>query len=272
MLSDRIAAMNKACSKDGTLIAFERTGQGPALVLSGGALTSRSDSASLGALLASHFTVYRYDRRGRGDSGDTAPYAVTREVDDLAALIEQADGAVCLFGQSSAAVLALEAASRLPGRIRRLAVYEPPFIVDSSRSPMPADYRAELEMLLAEGRRGDAVEYFMNHGLDAAPEWIAQTKEAPAWPELVALAHTLPYDAAIMADTVDGQPLPTSRWAAVRAPTLVIDQRHSATYLRHASEALTEVLPNAQLRTLSVEGPTAPAEAIAPLLLDFFGA
>ncbi|HEY1535383.1 MAG TPA: alpha/beta hydrolase [Polyangiaceae bacterium] len=264
--------MTTTRSQDGTLIAFEREGQGPAVILSGGALTSRLDSAPLGALLAARFAVYRYDRRGRGDSGDTAPYAVAREVDDLAALIEQAGGSVCLFGHSSAAVLALEAASRLHGRVRKLALYEPPFIVDDSRSPMPTNYREELEMLLAEGRRGDAVEYFMNHALDAAPEWIMQTKEGPAWHELVALAHTLLYDAAVVADIVNGKPLPAARWAAVRAPTLVIDERQSATYLRHAAEALATVLPKAQLRTLAVEGPVAPPEAVAPLLLDFFGA
>src|SRR5512137_163645 len=147
--------MQKVTSKDGTAIAFDKTGQGPAIILVGGALSDRSAAVPLASLLAPHFTVFAYDRRGRGDSGDTAPYAVEREVEDIDALIDTAGGSAFVFGHSSGAVLALEAARGLSHKIPRLALYEPPFIVDDSRPPMPEDFRARLQGLLAEGRRGD---------------------------------------------------------------------------------------------------------------------
>jgi len=264
--------MAQVRSNDGTWIAFERAGRGPAVVLIGGALMDQTASAPLASLLSQHFSVFSYDRRGRGGSGDTAPYAVAREVEDVNALIAEAGKPARLFGHSSGAVLALEAAEQLPTKIERLALYEPPFIVDDSRSPVPAEYLTELELLLAEGRRGDTVEYFMNHGLDAAPDAIAQIKGGPLWQHSVQLAHTLPYDAAIMANTMNGKPLPVARWASVRAPTLVINERQSATYLRHASEALAEMLPSAELRTLSTDGPGVAPEDLAPVLIEFFQA
>jgi pimeloyl-ACP methyl ester carboxylesterase len=264
--------MERVRSNDGTWIAFEQAGQGPAVVLIGGALMDQAANAPLAGLLSRHFTVFSYDRRGRGESGDTAPYAVVREVEDVHAVIGETGQAVCLFGHSSGAVLALEAADRLPSKIKRLALYEPPFIVDDSRSPVPAEYLTELKLLLAEGRRGDTVEYFMNHGLDAAPDSIAHMKEGPMWQDVVQLAHTLPYDAAIMANTMNGKPLPVARWATVEAPTLVIDERQSATYLRHSAEALAQMLPNAQLRTLSTDGPGAAPENLTPVLIEFFQA
>ncbi len=238
----------------------------------GGAFMDRAASAPLADLLSRHFTVFSYDRRGRGESGDTAPYAVAREVEDVNAVIGQAGEAVCVFGHSSGAVLGLEAADQSPSTIKRLALYEPPFIVDDSRSPVPAEYLKKLEQLLAEGRRGDAIEYFMNHGLDAAPDSIAHTKEGSTWHGMVQLAHTLPYDAAIMANTMSGKPLPVARWASVTAPTLVVDARQSATYLRHAAEALAQILPNAELRTLSTGGLGAAPENLAPVLVEFFQA
>ena len=232
----------------------------------------RATSAPLAGLLSQQFTVFSYDRRGRGESGDTAPYAVAREVEDVNAVIEEAGNRVCLFGHSSGAVLGLEVADQLPTKIKRLALYEPPFIVDDTRSPVPAEYLTELELLLAEGRRGDTVEYFMNHGLDAAPDSIAHLKEGPTWHEIVQLAHTLPYDAAIMANTMNGKPLPIARWAPISVPTLIIDERQSPTYLRHAAEALALILPNAQLRTLSTDGPGAAPESLTPVLSEFFQA
>ncbi len=131
--------MNTMTSKDGTTIAFERSGEGPPLVVVGGALNDRHAAATLAGLLAPNFTVYAYDRRGRGDSGDTPPYAVEREVEDLQALVEEAGGTAFVLGHSSGAVLALEAAAATPG-ITKLVLYEPPFIVDDSRPPLPDDY------------------------------------------------------------------------------------------------------------------------------------
>ena len=153
--------MRKVLSKDGTPIAFDQSGQGPALILVTGAIAKRTDAASLSAALSPHFTVFAYDRRGRGESGDTPPYAVEREVEDIDVLITEAGGAAFVFGHSSGAVLALEAARLLPTRITKLTVYEPPFIIDDSRPPMPENSAQHLTELVSSGRRGDAVEYFM---------------------------------------------------------------------------------------------------------------
>jgi pimeloyl-ACP methyl ester carboxylesterase len=264
--------MGRVRSNDGTWIAFQRAGQGPAVVLIGGALMDQAASAPLAGLLSQQFTVFSYDRRGRGGSGDTAPYAVAREVEDVHAVIGEAGKAACVFGHSSGAVLGLEAAERSSTKIKKLALYEPPFIVDDSRSAVPAEYLTELELLLAEDRRGDTVEYFMNHWLDAGPDSIAHMKDSPRWHGIVQLAHTLPYDAAVMANTMPGRPLPVARWASVPVPTLVIDEQHSATYLRHAAEALAQILPNVQLHTLNPDGPAAAPEDIAPVLAEFFRA
>ncbi len=152
--------MQTVGSADGTTIAFDRSGQGPALILVGGASATRAAAASVAAALAPYFTVFAYDRRGRGDSTDTLPYAVEREVEDIEALIDEAGGSAFVFGHSSGAVLALEAACLLPDRIRKLALYEPPFIIDDSRPPLPEDFAAHLEGLVAAGRRGDAVDMF----------------------------------------------------------------------------------------------------------------
>jgi len=151
--------MNEVTSRDGTTIAFDRLGEGPPVVLVCGGSTDRMANAPLAELLAQHFTVLNYDRRGRGDSGDTPPYAVEREVEDIEAVIGEAGGSAFLYGTSSGAALALEAAaSGLP--ITKLALWEPPFILDESRRP-PADQVAQYDRMIAEGRRGDAAEYFM---------------------------------------------------------------------------------------------------------------
>lgn len=153
--------MEKVMSKDGTMIAVEKTGSGPALVLVDGAFVHRAIDqfpASLAELLAPRFTVAHYERRGRGESGDTTPYAVEREIEDLAAVVEAAGGSASVLGMSSGAVLALEAAVRGVA-IERLLMWEPPFVVDDSRPPLPDDYVAHLDELVAAGRRGDAMEY-----------------------------------------------------------------------------------------------------------------
>ena len=138
-----LRCMGTLHSSDGTPIAYETAGDGPPVILVDGALCYRASgpSAPLAALLAEHFTVFTYDRRGRGESGDTAPYAVEREVEDIAALIDEAGGSACVYGISSGAALALEAANRGLG-IERLVVYEAPFIVDDSRAPLPYDFAA----------------------------------------------------------------------------------------------------------------------------------
>lgn len=266
--------MNTVQSKDGTAIAFDRYGEGPAVVLVGGAFQHRAidpGTAHLAELLAERFTVFHYDRRGRGDSGDTAPYAVEREVEDLEALIEEAGGSASVFGMSSAGALALEAASRGLG-IQKLALYEPPFIVDDSRPPLPEGYAERLAGLASSGRRGDAVEYFLTESARVPAEAVAPMREAPIWPAFVGVAHTLAYDGAIMGDTMSGSPSTLGRWSCVMAPTLVMDGGASPAYQRNAVEALADVLPNAQRRTLEGQTHDVAPGVLAPALEEFFAA
>jgi pimeloyl-ACP methyl ester carboxylesterase len=261
--------MNTVESRDGTAIAFEKAGRGPALILVDGALCYRGagPSKSVAAELSADFTVYTYDRRGRGESGDSAGYAVEREVEDLAALIEEAGGSARLCGFSSGAVLALEAANRGLG-VQKLALYEPPFIVDHSRAPLPSDYAARLDRLLAADRRGDALRLFM--GQVGMPKvLVALMRFMPAWSKLKSLAPTLRYDAAVMGDTQSGRALPAERWSAVSAPTLVIVGGKSPGWMQNGTRALAELLPNAERRSLEGQTHMVKAKPLAPLLTEF---
>jgi pimeloyl-ACP methyl ester carboxylesterase len=268
--------MKTVISKDGTPIAFDQPGQGPALILVAGATATRLAETSVAAALAPSFTVFAYDRRGRGDSGDTAPYAVEREVEDIDALINEAGGSAFVLGHSSGAVLALEAARLLPTRITKLAVYEPPFIIDDSRPPAPGDYVPHLVELVSSGRRGEAVEYFMRDAVNAPAEMVAQMKQSPMWPGLEALAHTIAYDGAIMGDTMRGDPTPLRKWASVTVPTLVMDgtvffgneEKHA--FLRHGADELARILPDAQRRTLAGQDHGAADDVLVPALKAFF--
>ena len=262
--------MNEVTSRDGTRIAFDRTGVGPPLVLVGGALSDRSAARALTELLVPTFQVIAFDRRGRGDSADTPPYAVEREIEDLRALVEEAGGSAYVFGHSSGAVLALDATARgLPAE--RLALYEPPFVVDGSRPPLPAGYVEHLDRLTVEGRSGDAVEYFMTAGVGLPAEVAAGMREEPYWSALEALARTIAYDGRIMEDTMGGRPLPGDRWDSVAVPTLVMDGEDSPDWARTAVAALVDVLPNAERRTLPGQTHDAAPELLAPMLLAFFG-
>jgi pimeloyl-ACP methyl ester carboxylesterase len=262
--------MSTVHSKDGTSIAFERSGRGPALILVDGALCYRASGPSkpLAALLAEHFTVFIYDRRGRGESGDTAPYAVDREVEDIEVLINEAGGSAFVYGISSGAALALEAANHGLA-VKKLALYEAPFIVDRSRPPIPADFLARLKALIAANRRGGAVKQFLK--LVGVPAmFVAMMPLVPAWSKLKAVVHTLPYDITIVQDNQRGTPLPATRWAAVNMPTLVMDGGKSPAWMRHGAKALADILPNATLRTLDGQTHMVKPEALAPVLLEFF--
>jgi pimeloyl-ACP methyl ester carboxylesterase len=259
--------VDKVRSKDGTAIAFERTGHGPPVILVDGALCSRAlgPGGALAKLLAPHFTVFTYDRRGRGESGDTAPYAVGREVDDIEALVAAAGGAAFIWGTSSGAVLALEAANRLTA-ITKLAVYEAPFIVDDSRPPVNW---GGINEAVASRHRSEAVRLFLKEvGMPAL--FVAVMRLMPVWSKLIAAAHTLPYDGAIVQGHQLGQPLPTGRWASVTIPTLVMDGGKSPAWMRHGNRSLAEVLPNAQYRTLEGQTHMVKATAHAPVLVEFF--
>ena len=251
------------------MIAFERTGSGAPVILVDPALCDRGmgQSRQLAKLLAPHFTVFIYDRRGRGGSGDTAPYAVAREVEDIAALVSEAGGSAYLWGMSSGAVLALEAASRLSG-VRKLALYEAPFIVDES-GPTTEDQWIRIGEEIEAGRRGAAVRLFMRM-VGVPGFFIALMRLSPLWPKLTALAHTLPYDGVIVLDYQKGRPLPAHRWAPVTVPTLVIDGGKSPQWMRNGNRALSLVLPSAQYRTLDGQTHMLKPKVHAPTLVEFF--
>ena len=261
--------VEKVLSKDGTAIAFHRLGHGSPVILVDGALCYRGmgQSGQLAELLAQHFTVFTYDRRGRGDSGDTAPYAVEREVEDIAALLSEAGGEAFVWGMSSGAVLALEAANRLSG-IKKVALYEAPFIVDDSRFTTENDWDRICAAVAAE-RRSDAVKLFLKSV--GVPGFVSSLMPLmPMWSKLKAIAHTLPYDGAIVRDNQRGKPLPASQWASSAVPALVMDGGKSPAWMRHTSRALATVLPNAQYRTLEGQTHMLKPKAHAPVLVEFF--
>jgi pimeloyl-ACP methyl ester carboxylesterase len=256
--------MNKVHSSDGTAIAFDRLGDGPPVILVCGASTDRMANAPLAALLAERFTIFNYDRRGRGDSDDTAPYAVEREVDDIGAVIGIAGGSAFVYGTSSGAALALEAAAS-GLTVRKLALWEPPFILDESRRP-PADLVERYDEMIAAGRRGDAVEYFMSKVVGLPPEFVAYARTQPFWQAQEALAHTLTYDATVMGDYL----LPVERAAAVTIPTLVIAGGASFPFIRETARALADVLPDGRHRTLEGQEHNVDPAVLAPVLVEFF--
>jgi pimeloyl-ACP methyl ester carboxylesterase len=263
--------MNTVTSKDGTRIAFDKAGSGPTLVIVGGAFSYRRYPmlAKLTELLADRFTVINYDRRGRGDSTDTQPYAVAREIEDLAALIEAAGGPAFVFGISSGGVLSLRAAAAGLD-IAKLAIYQPPFLVDSAGPLPPAGFAEHLDQLLASGRRGAAVQYFMTKGMGAPAFFIGMMRLLPLWSRLKAVANTLPYDFAVMGDAVTGKPLVEREWAGVGAPTLVLSGGKSPARVGRSAAAAAEVLPDAQHRVLDGQGLAVRPEALVPVLVEHF--
>jgi len=256
-------------SQDGTTIAFDRSGRGPSLVIVNGALSDRRAVPELASRLAAELTVIAYDRRGRGDSTDTLPYAVEREIDDLAALVDAAGGSAFVFGHSSGAVLALRAAAAgVP--IPRLALYEPPLMVDDTRPPIPDDYVSHLDELVEASQGGEAVSYFLTAGPLIPPPVIDQMRASPAWAPMEAMAHTIPYDARIMDGLMTADTKPLTRWASVATPTLVLDGSASPPWIRHGASALAGILPNASAATLDGQGHGPASEFLAPVLLEFF--
>ncbi|MFJ1971695.1 alpha/beta fold hydrolase [Streptomyces sp. NPDC087903] len=257
----------KTLSRDGTSLAYERTGQGPAVVLVSGAMSTGATVAPLAPLLADRFSVVAYDRRGRGGSGDTTPYAVAREVEDLAAIIEAAGGDAALYGISSGGALALEAAaSGLP--VRAVAVYEPPFADHGGGGAEGrAEYTENLTAALAQGRRGDAVELFLRlTGL--AEEMIAGARQSPLWAGLEAIAPSLAYDDAVMGDGL----VPRDRLASIGVPVLALAGGASPGWLREAAEDVAAAAPEGTYRTLDGQTHMVEPAALAPVLAEFFTA
>jgi pimeloyl-ACP methyl ester carboxylesterase len=253
-------------SKDGTVIAYEKSGHGPAVLIVGGVVGDRSQQAPLAELLAQDFTVFNFDRRGHGESGNTEPYAVQKEVDDIDAVLNEAGGSAFVYGTSGLGVLALHAAAAAPGaKMKKLAIWEPPFVVDNSRPRVRSDYKAHLESLLELGRRGDMVELFFTEAAGIPAQFVAQMRQSPWWSAQEALANTTIYDATIMGDFS----VPRAEVARIKVPTLVIDGGQ-APWISNASDAVAAAMPNARRRTLSGQPHNVDPAAIAPALLEFF--
>jgi pimeloyl-ACP methyl ester carboxylesterase len=259
-----------AISADGTTIAFETTGRGPALVLVDGALCSRTmgPSGDLSAQLADRFTVVRYDRRGRGGSGaGTSPYAVGREVEDLLAVLAAVGGHAHVLGISSGAALALEAA-RGGAPIDRLAVFEAPFILDDTHPANDPLLPERLQELVDRGRRGQAVATFLRTVGAPAP-MVALMRLTPVWRKLTAVAHTLPYDLSIVVPFEQGEPLPDGYYDAVAVPTLVLVGGRSPAYMRSSQAAIADALTGGRLDVLPRQTHMVKAAVLAPVVADF---
>jgi pimeloyl-ACP methyl ester carboxylesterase len=253
-------------SGDGTTIGYERSGAGPALILVDGAMCYRGGGPMrpLAARLASDFTVYAYDRRGRGESTDTPPYTVDSEVADLRALIGEAGGSAHVCGISSGGALALAAAAAGIG-ITLLAVYEVPYVADWHPAMATGEYRRGLDAALAQGRRGDAVALFMAN-VGVPPQAIEGMRGGPGWPAMEAIAPTLAYDDTILGDAR----VPVGTAGRVTVPTLVLDGGASPQMLRDAAKSLAAALPDARHETLDGQTHDVAPEALAPALTAFF--
>lgn len=256
--------METAISADGTRLAYDRWGDGPPVIMVAGAFNTRAATEPLGRALAQRFTVLNYDRRGRGDSGDTTPYAVEREIEDIDALIAAAGGSAAVFGYSSGATLALRAAAH-GLRISKLALYEPPFRADDRYPPLRTDLPARLAALVAAGRRGDAVELYQTEAVGIPPEVVAQLRHAPFRPGLEAIAHTLVYDATIVGDLS----IPAELAASVTIPALVLAGEQSPPFLRDGAAAVAEAVPKGRLCILPGQTHDINPDITAPVLMEF---
>ncbi|MGW2652783.1 alpha/beta fold hydrolase [Streptomyces sp. NPDC001478] len=256
--------MDKTLSRDGTLIAYRRRGEGPPLILVGGGLATGATDAPLARLLAPRFEVVTYDRRGRGASGDRAPYAVEREIEDLAALAKAVGGRPCVFGVGAGGALALEAqAAGLA--VAGLAVYEPPYTPGPAGLLFKADCTVLLHRLLSAGDRDGAVELFLSR-TGVAADMIARMRRAPLWRTLESVAHTLAYDDAVLGDGT----VPAERFASVTARTLVVCGGFSPAAVRTSTRLLADALPRGRHRTLTGQTRDVAPQAIAPALAEFF--
>jgi pimeloyl-ACP methyl ester carboxylesterase len=259
--------MDNVISADGTPIAYERVGSGPTVVLVGGAFCDHTATAELADALAGEFTAVSYDRRGRGESGDTLPYDVRREVEDITALIAAFGGRAFLHGISSGAGLCLvAAASGAP--VDGLSALEPPYRVGLDAPPVPAGYTATIEELTSTGRRGDAVAYFMTAAVGEPPEAVEEARKMPMWPGLEAMAHTLAYDARCMGGEQHGLP---DELATITVPVLAVHSNASPSWLVAATEAVAKTVPGGELAGLDGGFHDVPAPTLAPVLTEFFG-
>jgi len=252
-------------SNDGTKIGYDRLGAGAPVVLVSGGSVDRGMNAPLADLLAERFTVYNYDRRGRGPSGDTQPYAIAREIEDLEAVIEAAGGSACVYGSSSGAALVLEAEiAGVP--MVKAALWEPPYNLDPAQRP-PADTAKTFTDLVKADRRSDAVEYFMAKVVGMPDNFVEWARTQPWWKATETIAHTLAYDATIMGD----YSVPLERAARVTTPTLIITGGASFPFLQDTAAALADAMPNARTHLIDGQSHDIAPDAMAPVLVEFFG-
>jgi pimeloyl-ACP methyl ester carboxylesterase len=250
-------------SRDGTKLAVDVVGTGPAIVLVSGGSVDRGSNAGLADVLKSDFTVYNYDRRGRGDSGDTLPYAVEREIEDIEAVIALAGGTAHLYGSSSGAGLAFEAAAA-GASVDKLVLWEPPYNLDPAGRP-PADSVEQLDRMVAEGRRGDAATFFMVDMVRLPAEFAAFAKTQPWWPAQEAIAHTLAYDARVMGD----YSVPVATAARITVPTIILTGGASFPFFKPTAEALVAAMPDARTAELPEQQHNVDPTVLGPAMAEF---
>lgn len=267
--------MSTVTSKDGTTIAFDKVGSGPAVILINGAMSFRAADPTLGQvadLLSKHFTVYNYDRRGRGESTDASDvhsFTKEREIEDVQALIEDAGGEAMLFGVSSGGGLALETTAVTPG-VKKLAVYEVPFIVDDSREPLE-DYEGRTVKFVSEGKLDELLEWWLTAVAGMPAEFVSGMKQDPnMWGGMKALAPTIPHDASFVGEFMQGKPLSADYWAKVKMPVLVADGGASPAWFHNAADGLAKALPDASRETLPGQTHMVAADVLAPVLEKHF--
>ena len=265
--------MPTVTSNDGTQIAYDSVGSGPPLILVAGATQYRAvdqTTSELARLLAAGgFRVISYDRRGRGDSGDTQPYAVEREIEDIEALVTEAGGEASLFGMSSGAVLAAEAAARgVP--VTKLLMYEPPMVLDDSGPPPQPDYVEKIEGLAKSGD-GDAMAYFVSM-VGMPEEQLAEFRQSPIFPAFAAVEHTLAYDGRIMEPYGKGEPIPLGAWDGALQPTVVFAGGDSPDWMQNAARAAAEAVPDGDVRIVPGQTHEFDPAVLAPEMLEFLSA
>ena len=254
--------MQSTTSTDGTIIGFDKLGDGPPIVLICAGPVDRNSNAELAQLLAADCTVYNYDRRGRGQSGDTKPYSIEREYEDLAAVVKEAGGSAAIFGNSGGAMLAIQAV--LAGvTAPKLVFWEPPYVLEGTRPPVPTDYREQQETLLAEGRHGDMVELFLTKAVGMPDAIVTDMRQAPFWAFMEPAAPALVYDAVVAGDF--GLP---ANAGAVDVPTLVLDGG-TTPWLTASADAVAATLPMAERQTLTGQPHNVAADALAPAVARF---
>lgn len=261
--------MNKVTSSDGTQIAFERLGDGHPVIVVGGVTCDRTMTRPTAEELAKHFTVFNYDRRGRGDSDDAAPYAVEREIEDIGALIVEAGGAASVYGHSSGAALVLHAAAHgLP--MVRIVLHDPPYAPDSEEERrVSREYGENLKTILSEGRHGDAVELCMTT-MGMPQEMVDGMRHTPRWAELEAMAPTFAYDSEVMGDIGKDGTIPVDQAGRVTVPALVLTGGADYPWMTDVGRRLANAMPNGRHRVLEGQEHVVPPEVLVPVLAEFF--